>query len=107
MGQMRTINKADWKPTQLASPDGRRYTPGSFREDRELRSKGYVPAPVEPAAAAPEPTDPPKAGPSDPVESTPNDAAVVEDQAAPAVEDAGTDTTPKAKTTTRRSGGAQ
>ncbi|QIX48940.1 hypothetical protein [Rhodococcus sp. DMU1] len=87
MPTMRTIRKDDWKPTPLVSPDGRPYTPGSFREDRELRSKGYVPAPeVDTATAAP-------------------DSAAADTEANPVLAiDAPTETQAK---TTRRNGGAK
>ncbi|APE11010.1 hypothetical protein BO226_18890 [Rhodococcus sp. 2G] len=56
MGQMKTIRKADWVARPLLAPDGRSYTPGSFREERELLSSGYGFAPVDQPAdtAAPD-----------------------------------------------------
>ncbi|BDB62356.1 hypothetical protein [Rhodococcus sp. RDE2] len=77
MGQMKTIRKADWAPRPLLAPDGRSYTPGSFREDRELRSRGYVPAPVDngdPVPAGDTPVDAVTAAP----ESAPADVAAAE-----------------------------
>ncbi|MFE5699976.1 hypothetical protein [Rhodococcus koreensis] len=100
MGHMRTINKADWTPTPLVSPDGRLYTPSSYVEHKQLVASGYTPAP-EPVPAEPEPAPAPTA-PSAPEVPAESSEKPTDDEAADAPTEA-----PKTKTTRRTTGGAQ
>ncbi|MDV2474237.1 hypothetical protein F8M49_30100 [Rhodococcus zopfii] len=102
MGQMRTISKADWTPRELVAADGRRYTPGSFREERELLASGYTLAPHEP----PVPTQPAAAEQPEPLPTTAAPPAAVPEPEpeAPADDPA---VAPKTKTTPRSNGGTK
>jgi hypothetical protein len=98
---MRTINKADWAPTPLVSPDGRLYTPSSYVEHKQLVASGYAPAP-EPV---PVPTEPePAPVPTAPVPEPAPESSEKPTDDAPA--DA-PDGAPKTKITRRTTGGAQ
>ncbi|MGU3587484.1 hypothetical protein ACLBYD_30635, partial [Rhodococcus sp. C26F] len=108
MGQMKTIRKADWAPRPLLAPDGRSYTPGSFREERELLSSGYAPAPVDtgdPVPAGDTAVDPATTAP----ESAPADAAaeavVAAPEPAPAAEQMPAPQTTTSKAKAARSNG--
>lgn len=112
MGRMRTISKDTWKPTSLVAPDGRRYTPSSFREDRELRTKGYVPEPT-PSATTAAPAAAPVAASIKPKETEEAPPRVAKDRGSVLYAQGQTlpvddsDTTPNTKVTTRRSGGTK
>ncbi|WP_213573276.1 hypothetical protein [Rhodococcus sp. USK13] len=108
MGQMRTINKADWTPTPLVSPDGHLYTPSSYVEHKQLVASGYAPAAAsEPVPAEPEPAPAPTAPVPEPAaesseKPTDEPADVPADSPADAPAEA-----PKTKITRRTTGGAQ
>lgn len=96
MPTMKPLRKDDWTPTQLVAPDGRTYTPGSYREHRQLVASGYVEAPQEPAAETPA---------EKPVE-TPAETAVVGTPVEQPADAAAPQAANKTKTT-RRNGGQQ
>ncbi|MBM4492592.1 hypothetical protein GS436_02845 [Rhodococcus hoagii] len=100
MPTMKPLRKDGWTPTQLVAPDGRTYTPGSYREHRQLLASGYVEAPQEQPAATPADV---LAGP--PEDDTTAGVATeppADTEPAPAAPEAATKTK-----TTRRNGGQQ
>lgn len=96
MPTMKPLRKDDWTPTRLVAPDGRTYTPGSYREHRQLVASGYVEAPQEPAAETPA---------EEPVEA-PAETAVIGTRVEQPAEVAAPEAATKTKTT-RRNGGQQ
>lgn len=96
MPTMKPIRQHDWTPTQLVAPDGRTYTPGSYREHRQLLASGYVEAPQEQAA---------ETTAEEPVE-TPAETAVIGTPVEQPAEAAAPEAATKPKTT-RRTGGQQ
>ncbi|MBH0121561.1 hypothetical protein I0Q12_19420 [Rhodococcus sp. CX] len=100
MGQMRTISKAGWTPRELVAADGRRYTPSSFREERELLASGYTLAPPEPPAA----TEPAAPATTAPATTAPATTATKPEPEAPAGD---TVAAQKPKTTARSNGGTK